>query len=48
MPDSDWYSPYSAAADTAVATRDRPADAAAREELDDRAELLAQDRKSVV
>ena len=44
MPDSDWYSPYSAAADTAVATRDRPADAAAREELDDRAELLAQRR----
>ena len=44
MPDSDWYSPYSAAADTAVATRDRPADAAGREELDDRAELLAQRR----
>jgi ABC-type nitrate/sulfonate/bicarbonate transport system permease component len=41
---SDWHSPYSPAAGAAVATRDRPAEVADREELDDRAELLAHRR----
>jgi ABC-type nitrate/sulfonate/bicarbonate transport system permease component len=40
----DWYSRDGAAADSAVATRDRPADPADREDLDDRAELLAHRR----
>ena len=41
---SDWHSPYSPAAGAAVATRERPAEVADREELDDRAELLAHRR----
>jgi ABC-type nitrate/sulfonate/bicarbonate transport system permease component len=50
MPDSDWAARYGAAADTAVATRERPVAADGRAEpgaggdLDDRAELLAHRR----